>query len=444
MNRHGRGDDRPHGEHMTSVHEANSPGTSARARLAPNSSALSPGLRERLEPSPLAIAIVEGETHTLRYVNPAFRRLTGTDAETVLGRSAARALARLGAERIGALLQRVDAGEAVSDMELEVEAGGEPAWWSVTAWPVSDRRGGRGDLVVQLRDVTDDVLERRRGVEMVAQLQAVNERLLLAALREEELTRQTQAASEAKSTFLATMSHELRTPLTAIIGYEELLAHGITGPVTEAQQSQLGRIKVSAVHLLSLIDEVLMLAHIDTRRETVHAEPVDVARLRDELGALVTPLANGKPLTLRLDAPSPPITLESDPIKVRQILVHLLSNAVRFTDRGEVSLTIREERGWALFQVRDTGIGIRPEYFERVFDEFWQVEQRPTRTVGGSGLGLAIARRLARMLGGDVSVESEYGEGSTFTLRLPLHSRGVAGAEGAAKAPGEPGPSSTA
>jgi signal transduction histidine kinase len=314
----------------------------------------------------------------------------------------------------------------VLDIELEVERkGGEPVFWSVSVWPVDDRHGQQPGLVLQMRDVTADAAERRRRTEMVAQMQVINERLLLAALREEDLTQQARVASETKSVFLATMSHELRTPLTAIIGYEELLDAGITGPVTAAQQAQLARIKASAAHLLALIDEVLSIARIDTGREQTRVGRFDVRLLCDQVSVLVAPLVRDKKLTLRIVPPERRIALESDSVKVRQILVNLVGNAIKFTDAGEVSLSVQEGSGDVQFRVSDTGVGIRREHLDRIFDDFWQVEQRPTRTAGGSGLGLAISRRLARMIGGDITVDSVYGVGSTFVLRVPLQYEGL-------------------
>jgi PAS domain S-box-containing protein len=379
------------------------------------------GVREYFDASPLAVAVVDAVTHELRYVNPAFRRFTETDGETVLGRPITDALPQSSADAIAALLRRTEARrESSPDVEIELAAtAGERVYWSVSVWPVVARQR-RGHLVVELRDVTDEASERRRRAELVAQMQAINERLLLAALREEQLTEQAQAANETKSVFLATMSHELRTPLTAIIGYEELLSTGITGPVTEAQQVQLARIKAGAVHLLALIDEVLSIARVDTHREIVHVERVDVGRICDHVSVLVAPLVAGKPIALRVLPPEQPIVIDSDPVKLRQILVNLVGNAIKFTDAGNVSMSVREVDGSVEFRVTDTGIGIRPEHLDSVFDDFWQVEQTRTRRAGGSGLGLAISRRLARLLEGDVAVESVHGKGSTFTLRVPL------------------------
>ncbi|HEX5436623.1 MAG TPA: ATP-binding protein [Gemmatimonadaceae bacterium] len=231
-----------------------------------------------------------------------------------------------------------------------------------------------------------------------------------------------EAASQAKSRFLATMSHELRTPLTAILGYEELLVDGLSGPVTEVQRQHLGRIKRAAAHLLELIEEILTLSRIEAGHAVVRRQPVDVAPLLDAVRTLVAPQADAKHLMLTVQGPERPLTLETDAAKLRQILVNLLGNAIKFTKKGEITLSVRIANGTTAFVVHDTGIGILPEHLERIFEAFWQAEQSATRTAGGTGLGLSVTRHLARMLGGDITVESARGEGSTFTLTLPLES----------------------
>jgi PAS domain S-box-containing protein len=226
-------------------------------------------------------------------------------------------------------------------------------------------------------------------------------------------------ANRTKSEFLATMSHELRTPLTAIIGYGELLADGITGPITDGQREQLLRIKASAGHLLGLIDELLTFSRFEAGREEARYEPVDVIEVLDEAYSIAWPLAKSSGLGLTVTPPVEPQTMVTDRIKLRQILVNLLSNAVKFTERGEITLVVRPERDSICFEVRDTGIGIAPDDIDRIFDPFWQVEQTHSRRAGGTGLGLSVTRALARLLGGDVVVESEPGVGSRFEVCLP-------------------------
>jgi len=215
------------------------------------------------------------------------------------------------------------------------------------------------------------------------------------------------------------MSHELRTPLNAIIGYQNLLVDGVTGPITDTQRRQLDRIGASAHHLLMLIDEVLTLSRVEAGKEVIHLESIDVVRVLDEAHSIVEPLAKQKNLELRIVNPETTTVIESDPGKLRQAILNLLSNAVKFTGRGSVTLRAFGDGDHVAFEVRDTGIGIAPEHLERIFEPFWQVEASMTRTAPGTGLGLAVTRRLAHLLGGEVSVQSAVGEGSTFTLRLP-------------------------
>src|SRR5665647_1427783 len=204
------------------------------------------------------------------------------------------------------------------------------------------------------------------------------------------------------------------------MGYQELLADGITGPVTEQQAQQLGRIKASARHLLSLIDEILTFTRLDAGRETVIVERMDLEASMEEAAEIVEPLVRSKKLDLKLIPPIPEVSIESDPTKVRQILVNLLSNAVKFTDTGTVTLEGRSLKNEVQFIVSDTGIGINPENLNRIFDPFWQVEQKATRRATGTGLGLTVCRRLANLMGGDVAVTSVPGDGTTFTVTLPM------------------------
>ncbi|HEV7836699.1 MAG TPA: ATP-binding protein, partial [Gemmatimonadaceae bacterium] len=238
------------------------------------------------------------------------------------------------------------------------------------------------------------------------------------AIDNAQLYRGALAASEAKSAFLATMSHELRTPLNAIIGYQSLLKEGIDGRLNDSQLAQLNRIRASADHLLGLIDEVLTFSRVEAGKEAVHHEETSLRSIVNEAITMIAPLAETKGLSVRAEGEE--ARLFTDGSKVRQILLNLLSNAIKFTDSGEIVIRSRVEGDKVLVSVSDTGIGIAEENLERIFDPFWQVEQRSTRKVGGTGLGLSVSRTLARLIGGDISVESKLGKGSTFTVTLPV------------------------
>jgi signal transduction histidine kinase/CHASE3 domain sensor protein len=238
------------------------------------------------------------------------------------------------------------------------------------------------------------------------------------AIDNAQLYRAALSASDAKSAFLASMSHELRTPLNAIIGYQSLLRDGLSGPLTDPQLSQLSRIRASADHLLSLIDEVLTFSRVDVGRELVQHEQVNLRPIISEAISMVAPAAAARGLKVKDE--STDVELHTDSFKVRQILLNLLSNAVKFSDRGAIVVRSSIDHDKVEISVSDSGIGIAEQNLERVFDPFWQVEQRSTRRAGGTGLGLSVSRSLARLLGGDVMVESHLDKGSTFTAVIPL------------------------
>jgi signal transduction histidine kinase len=233
-----------------------------------------------------------------------------------------------------------------------------------------------------------------------------------------QLYRTAVQASRAKSSFLAVMSHELRTPLNAILGYADLILMGVPARVPDETRHQVERIRYSAAHLLELVEDILSFARVEAGRDRIHVETVRLEEVVGEAVGMVQPLAVGKGLKLRRDVPAS-ATMSTDRAKLVRILHNLLSNAAKFTKDGSVDVTVDVDGGHVVMTVRDTGIGISPEHRERIFDPFWQVEQSPTRRHGGTGIGLGVARQLARLLGGDLTVESEVGTGSTFTLRLP-------------------------
>jgi len=236
------------------------------------------------------------------------------------------------------------------------------------------------------------------------------------ALWKAELLDQAQSADRAKSRFLATVSHELRTPLTALAGYEELLVDQVIGPLSDSQLDILERMRAVTQHLAVVIEEVLAFSSIEEGRERLRPTEFLAADLLRATATMIEPLARQKHLAFSYHVPDEPIRLTSDIDKIRQILVNLAGNAVKFTEKGEVRLDLERGDGVVTFVVRDTGIGIAPQDVARLFRPFAQLDTGLTRRHGGTGLGLYISRRLAELLGGRIDVESEPGKGSTFAL----------------------------
>jgi signal transduction histidine kinase/PAS domain-containing protein len=241
------------------------------------------------------------------------------------------------------------------------------------------------------------------------------------AVRNARLYERAQAASEAKSGFLATMSHELRTPLNALEGYSSLLEEGIYGPVNEAQRGALARMRRARAHLMELIDQVLDVARVEAGTKRARPEPVRLPALVRDVAEALRGAADARGLALAVAAADDVPTVRTDPGMVRQILANLVGNAVKFTERGgSITVRLSAPGDGVSLEVADTGEGIPPELHERVFEPFFQADSSTTRREGGVGLGLALSREFARLLGGDLTLRSAPGEGTTFTLRLPV------------------------
>jgi signal transduction histidine kinase len=238
----------------------------------------------------------------------------------------------------------------------------------------------------------------------------------------QDKSRQLELASEHKSQFLASMSHELRTPLNAIIGLTEMMVTNAARFGTEKALEPLRRVNAAGTHLLSLINEVLDLSKIEAGKLELNPEPVNLGRLIDEVIGTAGQLAEKNQNRLIVEAQEDLGPLNADSMRLKQILLNLLSNACKFTKEGEVALRVRkvtDGRDWVELAVADSGIGMTAEQQAKLFQDFTQADSLTARRYGGTGLGLAISRKLARMMGGDVTVTSEPGKGSVFTVRLP-------------------------
>jgi signal transduction histidine kinase len=347
-------------------------------------------------PDGIVVANAKGK---ILFANPAAEKLFGRSASELLGEPFGYPLV-VGETAEIDVIQRGGADTVFAELRI-VE----------TDWE------GEDSFLISLRDVTD----RKRAEDRARQL-----------AEEREARLEAEAANQAKSAFLAIMSHELRTPLNALLGYSELLELGISGPLTDVQREQLARIRMSAQHLLGLVNELLDLSKVESGRLTVAAVKSEAREAIEAAVALVHPQAASRGLELKVVASGSPLSYIGDEERVRQILVNLLSNAVKFTSPGDTitvkagsstapdrDARLQSGKAYIFARVIDTGPGIPEDKLAAIFDPFVQAESGTTRKKEGSGLGLTISRRLARLMGGDLTVQSVIGKGSTFTLWLP-------------------------
>ena len=254
-------------------------------------------------------------------------------------------------------------------------------------------------------------------------------------MRSYQLTQQAleemREADHLKSQFLANMSHELRTPLNSIIGFSRVILKGIDGPITDTQREDLNAIYNAGQHLLGLISDMLDISRIEAGKLDLTFGDVDLGEIINGVMTTAIGLVKDKPIELVTDVPEDFPTIRADSIRIRQVLLNLVSNASKFTEEGQIAVSARHikkgERDEVLIAVADTGIGIAPENLEKLFEPFSQVDPSPTRKSGGTGLGLSIARHLVELHGGRIWVESTLDEGSTFAFALPIEPPAVDG-----------------
>jgi len=318
------------------------------------------------------------------------------------------------------------------EIQLADPLNGRPLPVEAVAGTILSEQGELMWVVTILHDLTE-AIEKARLYEQLKQASVELERKVQEATAElaeqnELLRRQhiaLEQASALKSQFLANMSHEFRTPLNAILGYTHMLLNNVTGQVTDPQRKSLTRIDSNARHLLALINDILDITRIEAGRMPLNVASFRVGDLFEEVQSELEPIIRRSNLTVSTRQRGAVPAVRSDRQKVKQIVLNLLSNALKFTPAGSVTMTASYDarRREVAIAVKDTGVGIQRDDQAKVFEDFRQLDASPARGYGGTGLGLSICRRLASMLGGAIELDSESGRGSTFTLRLPAKAR---------------------
>jgi len=278
------------------------------------------------------------------------------------------------------------------------------------------------ELVEAIEKLEKEIAERKRAEEELREYREHLEELVEERTAELAVAKErAEAADRLKSAFLAIMSHELRTPLNSILGFTGILLQGLSGPLNGEQAKQLGMVRNSARHLLDLINDVLDISKIEADQVKIVSKPVDMREAVEKVIQTVTPLAEEKNLVLTAELDSDVGQITSDRRRVEQILINLINNAIKFTNKGAVRVECQMSDGWLVTRVVDTGIGIKPEDMDKLFETFRQIDTGLTRQYEGTGLGLSICKKLVEMLGGKIWAESEGLEkGSTFIFTLPI------------------------
>lgn len=375
-----------------------------------------------LSNSPIPISVINADS-SLRYVNPALEKLTGFAAEELLWRKPPYPYwPEERADRIIKGFKKAMRTGGSKVVELFRKKSGKEFWVEITTTPVK-KDGKFQYLLTSWVDIT----ERKRAEETLKKWSHELEKRV--KHRTNELEQRSQELAEAnvsleemsrhKSQFLANMSHELRTPLNSIIGYTKLMLDGLEGEISEEQRKDLETVYRNSQSLLTLINDLLDLSKIEAGRVTVNDEAFTVAELLDDVMPAVQRLAEVKGLALEYKVDPGIDHIYADRAKTKQTLINILGNAVKFTDEGSVKLDIAERDGEFVFSVSDTGMGIKKEDLEVIFDSFKQVGPAQIAGFEGTGLGLAISKQFVEMQGGRIWAESELGKGSTFTFTLP-------------------------
>jgi PAS domain S-box-containing protein len=358
-------------------------------------------VRSVFSQAPVAIAVVRGPDHVFELINPLYKELIGR--RSVEGKPIRAAIPEIEDQGIIDLLDDVyESGRPYVGTERSImlkrrDDGAEERFFNFVYHPLREADDTISGVAIVASDVTDMVRARTDA----------------------------ERANKAKSDFLATMSHELRTPLNAIGGYADLILAEIRGPITQAQRTDLERINKSQRHLLAVINDILNFAKVEAGRLDIEPQDLSMNQVLGDLESLIAPTLLKKRINYEYRCCDPKYRAHADPERLQQILLNLLSNAVKFTpEGGRITVECSATQTSMVVRVTDTGVGIPIDRLQQVFEPFVQLERGQTPEMGGTGLGLAISRDLARVMGGDLTAESQPGLGSTFVLTLPRIANG--------------------
>lgn len=385
--------------------------------------ALRRGEREYRELVEYANSIILRWNHEGRitFLNTFGQRFFGYQIEEIIGRSVMGTIVPAtdtDGRNMAELMERILADPVAFEQNINenIRRNGERVWIAWTNRIVQDVEG----KIAEILSVGTDITDLKRAEEAIRQLNTTLEERVSERTAELAIARdRAESADRLKSAFLATMSHELRTPLNSIIGFTGILLQGLAGPLNEEQRKQLEMVQGSSRHLLALINDVLDISKIEAGQLEVSSSAFDLRDSIVRVTGTVQPMAEKAGLSLSVDIAPDIGPFVSDRRRVEQILLNLLNNAIKFTEKGSIAVSARIEPPAIRVSVTDTGIGIKPEDLDTLFRPFRQIDSGLTRQREGTGLGLAICNRLAELLGGEITVTSEWGRGSVFTLVLP-------------------------
>lgn len=358
----------------------------------------------------------------ITFLNEFGQRFFGYSAEEIIGRHVIGTIVpaiESDGRDLNRLMEQIllDPVAFERNINENMRRNGERVWIAWTNRIVHDAQG----RVAEILSIGTDITELKQAEETIRELNAGLERRV--AERTAELAVAMDKAQEAdriKSAFLASMSHELRTPLNSIIGFTGMVLQGLAGPLNEEQTKQLGMVRGSARHLLDLINDILDISKIEAGQFKILSENFDLRGSIEKTVQIISPLADKKNILLHSRIEDNISDMRGDQRRVEQIILNLLNNAVKFTDHGEIHLNCYLDNGFVTLSVKDTGIGIKPENINMIFEAFRQVDAGTARTQEGTGLGLNITKKLVEMMGGSIHVKSEWEKGSTFTVILPI------------------------